>query len=311
MTNITKDERRNFVGASEVSALFGVHPQITLFELWHRKAGNLEEPDLSDVERIFWGQTLEPAIAKGIAEQENWKIRNVRRYITHPTIGGMGASLDFEVLKDKHGSGVLEIKNVDRLIYRNWPEGEAPLYFQLQVQHQLSVSRKAWGAVGALVGGNEPVVFKMDRHEGAIKKIEQAVEAFWLSIKEGQEPSPDFSQDQDAIGELYGSSTPGKFLDMTGEDHFEELCRTYDEARAAERFEKSRKDTAKAEILTLSEEAEQIRCEPYTINRKNNFRLFKISRNEELDTLSSPPTPDLPATRIRTSPPLGKQASIF
>lgn len=311
MTNITKDERRNFIGASEVSALFGVHPQITHFELWHRKAGNLEEPDLSDVERIFWGQTLEPAIATGIAAKENWKIRNVRRYITHPTIQGMGASLDYEVVKNKRGPGALEIKNVDRLIYREWPEDEPPLYFTLQLQHQLSVTGRKWGAVGALVGGNEPVTYKMDRHDGAIRKIEAAVEDFWLSIREGREPSPDFSADHASIAELYGTVTPGKFLDVTGEEHFTSLCETFDESRRIEKEAHDRKEAAKAEILTLSEEAERIRCDPFTINRKNSFRLFKTSTSEAIDTIDVAPAPELPAHVKPASIPLSKQASIF
>src|SRR6185437_11795560 len=56
-----RQHRKRHVGGSEVAALFGEHPHLTKFELWHRKAGSLPDPDLSDNERVFWGQTLEPA----------------------------------------------------------------------------------------------------------------------------------------------------------------------------------------------------------------------------------------------------------
>ena len=47
MTNIPVSERKNFVGASESAALFGLSPYTTLFELWHQKVGNIPSPVLS------------------------------------------------------------------------------------------------------------------------------------------------------------------------------------------------------------------------------------------------------------------------
>lgn len=93
-----RQHRRRHVGGSEVAALFGEHPHLTKFELWHRKAGSLPDPDLTDNERVFWGQTLEPAIAMGVAKVTGWNIRKVRRYIAHPTVPGFGGSLDYEVV---------------------------------------------------------------------------------------------------------------------------------------------------------------------------------------------------------------------
>ena len=54
--------RAAHVGASEYAALFDCSPYVTAFELFHRKAGNIDSPDLSDNERVEWGVRLEPAI---------------------------------------------------------------------------------------------------------------------------------------------------------------------------------------------------------------------------------------------------------
>ena len=43
MTNITVSERKNWLGASETSALFGVSPYTTKFDLWHQKVGKFRE----------------------------------------------------------------------------------------------------------------------------------------------------------------------------------------------------------------------------------------------------------------------------
>ena len=91
--------RAKHVGGSETAALFGEHPFLTKFELWHRKIGNLPSPDFSDNSRIFWGQTLEPAVAMGVAKLHNWNIRKIRRYLQHPTVEGFGGSPLMDVIR--------------------------------------------------------------------------------------------------------------------------------------------------------------------------------------------------------------------
>ncbi|MEH6474447.1 MAG: YqaJ viral recombinase family protein, partial [Sneathiella sp.] len=151
MTNIPTEERRKFVGASEVAALFGLHPQLTKFELWHIKKGNIPAPDLDGNDPVFWGTTLEPAIARGIAAKKKWHIRKVNRYSLNPNVPGMGASLDYEIVGHEHGPAPFEIKNVSSLVARNWPEDQPPIHFDLQVQTQLACQpSRRWGAIGAL-----------------------------------------------------------------------------------------------------------------------------------------------------------------
>ena len=152
----------------------------------------------------------------------------------------------------------------------------------------------------------------MDRHEGAIQKIERKVAEFWKSVEEGNQPQPDFNRDLDTIADIHGTVTPGKFLDLTGEEFFEDLCCAYDQARIAEKISKEKKDAAKAEILLHCEEAERIRCSPFTINRKNNFRLFKTETTADVETVGAPTVPaNFQPVRTKPMEPLRKQASIF
>jgi predicted phage-related endonuclease len=61
--------RSTHVGASECAALFDCSPYLTRFELWHRRKGNIDSPDLSGVERVEWGLRLEPAIIAAAADR--------------------------------------------------------------------------------------------------------------------------------------------------------------------------------------------------------------------------------------------------
>ncbi|HEX7186094.1 MAG TPA: YqaJ viral recombinase family protein [Thermoanaerobaculia bacterium] len=258
--------RRKFIGSSEVAALFGLDERRTLFELWHQKAGNIPEPDPSDNQRVFWGTVLEPAIAQGIAGLKGWKIRKVRRYVEHPAVRGMGASLDFEIYGHPRGPAPLEIKNVDWMIARSWPDGLPPLRFELQVQHQLAcLPNRPWAALGVLIGGNSPKVFEYPRHPGAIARIEHAVADFWESIEEDRPPAPDFDRDLPALEALYGKPRRGSVRDLRGDRRLEALCAAYELARGDETAAEKRKRAAKAEILSIIRDTETAFCDGFKI----------------------------------------------
>lgn len=261
--------RARHVGASEVAALFGASPYMTAFELWHIKRGALPAPDLDDSDRVFWGQVLEPAVAQGAAAMRGWRVRKVRRYSPHQSVAGMGASMDFEIIAHERGAGCLEIKNVDRLVYRDtWEDGEPPLHIELQLQHQLACTGRPWGAIAALIGGNDLKVFERERRPKTIERIENAVAAFWASIEAGREPKPDFLADAAAIAALHRDATAGKVEDMTGDNRLTELCALYRASADAEKAASEAKDAAKAEMLTKIGDAERVICGPHTISAK-------------------------------------------
>ena len=284
--------RAKNVGGSEVAALFGEHPQLTKFELWHRKAGLLPDPDFTGNDRIFWGQTLEPAIAAGVAELHGWGVRKVRRYLQHPAVPGFGGSLDYEITGHERGPGVLEVKTADWLVVRGWEDGEPPLNYELQVQAYLAITGRAWGAMAVLVGGNDLRLFQYERRPQTIAIIEEAVAEFWETIRAGTPPKPDFRTDGDAIVRLYQAVTAGKTVDMSEDNRLPALVAEYKAAGAQEKAGKEAKDAAKAEILTKIGDAEMVVCGPAKISAKTvagthiaydrqSYRDFRISVKKE------------------------------
>lgn len=261
--------RARHVGASEVAALFGLHPYKTKFELWHEKAGNLPDDDLSGNDRVFWGVMLEQAIGQGIAAKTGWNLQKVQRYCRHATVVGMGASPDFEVIDHPKGRGTVQIKNVDGLVFREWEDGKAPMVYQLQVQHEIACGDYAWGALGVLVGGNRLEIFEYDRHPGAIARIEAAITEFWQSVHEGIEPKPDFQRDLEALQRLYSAADLGKILDLKDEEAFTDACARYVAAAADEKAATARKDSAKAEILTFLQDAAIAFADGFKVSSSN------------------------------------------
>ena len=83
------------ITSTEVSALFGISPYKTHFELWHQhKDGLITE--IEENERMRWGSRLQNAIAEGIAEDEGWQIRLMDEYVRDPA-RRMGSSFDFGI----------------------------------------------------------------------------------------------------------------------------------------------------------------------------------------------------------------------
>lgn len=284
--------RAQHIGGSEVAALFGENPYLTAFELWHRKAQNLPEPDLSDNERVFWGDILEPAIAAGVSKKKpEWTIRKVRRYHSKLPELALGGSLDHEIVATSRGPGVLEIKTADWLVAKRWEDDSPPLAYDLQLQTYFALTGRSWGCMAVLIGGNELRLFEYERRPKTIEIIEAKVAEFWKSIKEGREPKPDFAKDAATVGAIYASTTEGRTIDLSMSNRAPELLAEYAKAQADEKDAEIRKKAAKAELLTLIGSAERAFCGEYTVSCKmigskeisytrSAYRDFRISEKK-------------------------------
>jgi predicted phage-related endonuclease len=235
-------ERAMDLTSTEVAALFGCSPHCTEFELHHRKR-NQEVVQLEPNERVKWGTRLQDSIAAGIAEDSGFKIRKMTEYIRAP-VHRLGASFDFEIVP----SGLLEVKNVDALQFRDgWiVEGddvEAPPHIEIQIQVQLLLSKKKFGLIGSLIGGNRIVALHRNPDDRMHQAILERAADFWDAVRRGEAPLPDYRRDSWLLAHLHGNVEPGKIYDARGDSDFVEIAAEYrrlgeeikdaDEARAA------------------------------------------------------------------------------
>lgn len=259
--------RLNDITSTEVSALFDLNPYMVKPELWHHKKSK-ELRDFTETERMRWGNILEPVIAKAIAEENNFKIEPMKLYFRDEKYR-MGSSFDFEITAPVNA--ILEIKNVDRLIFKdqwvveNKKIVEAPPHIELQVQHQLAVSQKSLAYIGVLVGGNEFYLLERGRNENIIEKIKMECVKFWNSIADDQPPAWKFDRDAKFISKLYNYAEPGKVVD-SDDTQLAELVREYGIYSEQEKKAGKLKESVKAEILTKIGDAEKVLGERFTIS---------------------------------------------
>lgn len=287
MTALSLTDRLQWVGASEIAALVGASPYQSRFALWHTKAGTLP-PEEFETERTLAGQFLEPAIAAWANHKWQWDLVKSVGYTPHPSVPGMGASLDYVV--QSTGEPV-DIKNVDGLIFKDeWiADGdfvhEAPLHLTLQIQAQIACSGASAGWLVACVAGNRLYRHRIERHDGVIARLETEVAEFWASIREGREPKPDYSMDGPTLAAIYKAGKAGVVADLSQNNRAPVLCAEICSARVAEQAAADRKEAATAELRDLIRDASavilpgysvsvsDIKASEYTVTRKAYRRI--------------------------------------
>jgi putative phage-type endonuclease len=253
--------RRVDVTSTEVAALFGASPYKTPFGLWQSKRPNYVEEPFEETARMKWGTRLQDAIAIGVAEDQGWTVRRRNVYSRIPELK-LGASFDFEILNHPDGPGLLEIKNVDFLQFRDtWSDEdgvlEAPPHIELQLQTQLLAANRSWGAIVALVAGNEPRIAIRKASEQIHTEIEVAVSAFWASQRAGVSPDPDWLTDSKHLRQLYSQSTPGAVL-YNNSDEVDELVNHYKHLSSEIKGLEDLKEATRNQILASIGDAEKV-----------------------------------------------------
>lgn len=237
--------RASVVGASEVAALFGAHPWLTEFELWHRKAGNVATPDFGGDERVEWGIRLEPVIIGAACDR--WGYRKARTPQRLVNGAGIGGHPDQIVTCPDRGRGVLEVKTVDWLIAKGWGD-EPPLNYLLQVMAYMGLSGCDWGDVIVLVGGNELRRFQYEFRPKLWVEIVARVRAFWASVADGDAPKPDYSRDLSTINALYPEATD-ELVDLRTNNLAADAAARWLAGKALEKQGRAQADAAQAELL--------------------------------------------------------------
>lgn len=240
--------RKLHIGSSEAAALFNESPWSTRWQLYHEKRGSLSEV-FAETTAMTGGRHLEPAIAAWAQDHFGLQLRKVRRYLQHDTVEGMGASLDYE----EFGGGTLiptEIK------WSLWGDGwevegddivDAPLYYLMQVQHQLACMPGAphGQIIAFLRSGLRRMI--VPRRPKIITALEDEVEKFWAQVRDSVEPDADFAKDAVAIAAL-AYVNPLCQVDLSDDEDVARLAADHVRAKAREKAAAEEATEAKAAI---------------------------------------------------------------
>jgi putative phage-type endonuclease len=185
--------RTTGLGASDIPSILGVG-FLTPAEVWASKRGLGLPESIDDVERVRWGNVMEPITIQEYAKpyySGRWAERSgvMYRSKAHPWAL---ATLDATTLHPEHGVIPLEVKGLDAFRAETWQDGP-PERVYYQVQTQMLVTGAKCATVACTIGGNRLVWCDVDRDEAAIASIVLRGSRFWDLVQSGEMPPPDTS----------------------------------------------------------------------------------------------------------------------
>ena len=216
--------RKQGIGSSDAAAACGIHPFLSMLELWMIKTGrmasNIDASNNNGIDGyspLYWGNTLEPMVAKYYQKHTGNKVRRVNAILQHPDPDPdnhfMLANLDYAITGSDEVQ-ILECKTTGEHGAKLWKHG-VPLYVTCQVQHQLAVTGKTAAHICVLLCGHEAKIYKVERDERLIESIMEHERLFWQYVQTDTPPTPDHSESAArALKQLYPKPEPNSKIDF-------------------------------------------------------------------------------------------------
>lgn len=185
--------RRQGIGASDSAILFNQgYAGTSPYSLFVEKSSDTVV-DENDEVFLHIGSLMEPALRAVFSHVTGHEVLPVVPYSLRRSVAKpfMLASLD-GLMRENGKIGCLELKNCSVSQRAEWKDGEGPLKYQIQVQHQLFVTGLDFAYLFGLVGGNEPFFIRIERNDTFINDVLlPACESFWKHVESGTPPAID------------------------------------------------------------------------------------------------------------------------
>jgi putative phage-type endonuclease len=282
------ERRRQDVTASEIAAVFGLHPYKTPLQLWADKTGvGLEVEENAAMRRGRW---LEDAVINACKDNHpDWDIQKPGIYVRAPSIR-LGATPDAIA----NGTINVQCKTVAASTFKSW-DGSAPTHYQLQALTEgllLNAERSILAVLVTSAFGAEYHEYEIPRHPAAEAKIVDAVPQFWKKIEAGEAPRAEYGEDTELLGKLYAPDDGLPLLDLSADNYIgallEERARLSDEKKSIE----DRIDQIKGEVLEKLaghttamlpgwKISNKVQSRKETIIKATSFPVLRISRLTE------------------------------
>lgn len=242
--------RRAGIGGSDALAVLGLDPWKTRMEVYLDKTGD-ERAEREQTDGMAWGNYVEGPIAEWFADRTGIKVRRCG-LMQHEDRPWQQVSVD-RLTAD---GGILEIKNTNYHRRGEWEDDEGEIVAdgaEAQAQHAMAVTGLPHAWFAAQVGGQPPVIRRIERDDAFIADLTAAEAEFWALVEARTPPALEGRASADLIARMYPQATGGT-AELSAADV--DLLREYRKELANESAAKARKDEIKAVITAAMGDAE-------------------------------------------------------
>lgn len=240
--------RKAGIGGSDIAGILGLSNWKSPLEIYFDKTEEREVED-KDNEFMFWGTTLEDAVAREAARRLDIEVHQVKSVIKHPDRPWHLANIDRRVVNTSIGERIrsllppdlaskedlrigMECKTTSAWMKSDWLEDGIPPVYGCQCQWYLDAT--GWDAwiMACLFGGNDLRLWIVLPDPDAIVAMREAGAEFWRRVQEKDPPEPGPTEpDGILLAKMYPHQSPGKEVPYTEE--IERWRRLYLEAGEA------------------------------------------------------------------------------
>jgi putative phage-type endonuclease len=186
--------RSKGIGGSEITAVMGLDPYKTPYQLWEQKTGRISSFEGNKFTKA--GNYLEPVIAQMFQDETGLEVYVPKtEHWTHPDYPHLLGTPD-RFVSQKHGEAVLEIKSTMKRITReDVLEGQA-INWYFQVMWYMGITGLKSGFIAWLVNGVDFDFIEVEFNREIFTDMVEAGNDFWMNnVVADTPPAPINSDD--------------------------------------------------------------------------------------------------------------------
>lgn len=275
--NVREDieDRKNYIGGSDVGTIMGVNPYKSRYTLWCEKTGVIEPEKIDDKEAVWWGRMTEELIAKRFCEKYGKKVQRSTMAYGIRELPFLRGHVDRLVTKENAG---LECKSTDSWRF-NYENGEIPPWHYWQCMFYMATTgRKRW-YLATHQGNSKFHTTVIPRNEQQIDEMLEACIEFWKLVENGTPPEIDDSESTaETLARMYPEEYAGKVVNL---EEQEETLLALSDLREQENSLKNLKTKYQNEIKAVLGDAERGETSQFVVSWKSNAKGSRIFRLTE------------------------------
>ena len=269
--------RSKFIGGSDASAVIGLNPYKSAYELWAEKTGRIPPFEGNTTTKV--GAYLEDLVAQMFTEETGKKVRKRNATIFNDEYPWACANIDRAVVGEK---AFLEIKTTNSFpIMKTLRSSEEfPEIYYAQCVHYLAVTGMEKAYLAVLINCRELKIYELDRDEMEIAALMNAEAGFWSLMCSDTPPLVDGSESaSETLSALYPESDGSK-VDLFAMD---DILDAYMDVNAKIKDLSGLRDRMANQVKEYMKTAEKGESDRYRVSYGNTERRSFDSKAFEKD----------------------------
>ena len=176
----TVEERRKYIGGSDIAVVMGMSRWKTPLKLWLEKTGQADPDDLSQVEAVQLGSELEEFVAQKFAKESGKQVRKQSKMYVHKDYPFMAAHIDRLITGTDE---ILECKTCGSHKKDEWEGDGIPREYILQVTWYLGITGKKKAYIAVLIGGQSFKYKEIEFDKELFDVMVDMAKEFWQAVE--------------------------------------------------------------------------------------------------------------------------------